>query len=286
MTLVLPLAAQEGPRDLSLVLLIGQSNMAGRGAITPEDQQPIPGVFMLNRDRRWVPAIDPLHWDKPQAGVGLGRTFARALTEAHPGAQIGLIPAAVGGTSLSQWAPGGALYNEALSRLREAQKSGKLVAILWHQGEAEAIDAKAASQYAQVWVPMMKQLRTDIGDPNIPIIAGEIGRFLYHRSKGRSKYSQTVNDQIDSLSQKLDHVGVVTSENLVHRGDEVHFNAESQRTFGERYAMVFFKLQPSWTTTPLAIAQIKASAARRPSDIPRSISEASALPGKVISTSK
>ena len=54
-----------------LFLLVGQSNMAGRGAVTEEDRNPDPRVLMLTRDRAWIPAADPLHFDKPKiAGVG------------------------------------------------------------------------------------------------------------------------------------------------------------------------------------------------------------------------
>src|SRR5689334_22089321 len=101
------------PRDLQLFLLIGQPNMAGRGAVEAQDREPIPRVFMLNKSDEWVPAVDPLHFDKPEiAGVGIGRTFARVLANADPAATIGLIPSAFGGTSLEEWKPDGKLYTE------------------------------------------------------------------------------------------------------------------------------------------------------------------------------
>ena len=64
------------PVDTSrhLFLLVGQSNMAGRGKVEPQDTVPIPRVLMLDKQRTWVPAVDPMHFDKPIAGVGLGRT--------------------------------------------------------------------------------------------------------------------------------------------------------------------------------------------------------------------
>ncbi|MEQ1853042.1 MAG: sialate O-acetylesterase, partial [Chthoniobacteraceae bacterium] len=55
-----------------LFLLVGQSNMAGRGVVTEEDRKPHPRVLMLNKADAWVPAIDPLHFDKSAAGVGIG----------------------------------------------------------------------------------------------------------------------------------------------------------------------------------------------------------------------
>jgi len=57
-------------------LLVGQSNMAGCGTVEAQDKTPHPRVLMLNMADAWVPAIDPLHFDKPAAGVGLGKTFA------------------------------------------------------------------------------------------------------------------------------------------------------------------------------------------------------------------
>ena len=57
--------------NLQVFLLIGQSNMSGRGVIGPEDREAIPRVFTFNKEMKWVPATDPLHFDKRQAGAGL-----------------------------------------------------------------------------------------------------------------------------------------------------------------------------------------------------------------------
>src|SRR5690606_40186479 len=82
------------PREnFHLFLLVGQSNMAGRGKITEGQNQPHPRVLMLTRDGKWAPAVDPLHFDKPTVvGVGVGRTFAEVIAEAKPDITIGLIP--------------------------------------------------------------------------------------------------------------------------------------------------------------------------------------------------
>ena len=42
--------------------------------------------------------VDPVHWDKPSAGVGLARSFAVEYLKHHPGASVGFIPAACGGS--------------------------------------------------------------------------------------------------------------------------------------------------------------------------------------------
>ena len=48
-------------------MLIGQSNMAGRGAVEAQDKKPHPRVLMLNKAGDWVPAVYPLHFDKSVA---------------------------------------------------------------------------------------------------------------------------------------------------------------------------------------------------------------------------
>jgi hypothetical protein len=106
-----PAPALPARESFHLFLLAGQSNMAGRGKVEPVDTTPIPRVLMLDRARAWVPAVDPMHFDKPVAGTGLGRSFAARVLESSPGTTIGLIPTAVGGTRIDLWQPGA--YDEA-----------------------------------------------------------------------------------------------------------------------------------------------------------------------------
>src|SRR5512137_970156 len=143
-------AAEPDPA-FHLSLLIGQSNMAGRGAADAESRKAHPRVAMLTKELRWEPATDPLHFDKPGAGVGPGLAFGRQMAEASPQARIGLVPCAVGGTSIKAWVPGAAdkatnthPYDDMLKRMQEAQKAGVLKGIIWHQGES---DRGSAGQY-------------------------------------------------------------------------------------------------------------------------------------------
>src|SRR4051794_37353264 len=88
-----PSASRPAPRStFDVVLLVGQSNMAGRGVVTAEDRVPVPQVWMLDRAGAWVPAVDPMHFDKPSAGVGPGRTFGIELAR-NTHHDVGLVPA-------------------------------------------------------------------------------------------------------------------------------------------------------------------------------------------------
>ncbi|MEM6312479.1 MAG: sialate O-acetylesterase, partial [Planctomycetota bacterium] len=163
---------QAGPpagEPIHLVLLAGQSNMAGRGEVGPEDLVAHPRVWMLDESGAWVPAVEPVHFDIPSlAGVGLGRTFAIRYAEANPGVHVGLIPAAEGGSPIESWQPGGVHgkrqarpYDTAIERTHHAQRAGRLVAILWHQGESDC-NADDAPHHHDRLVELIARFRNDL----------------------------------------------------------------------------------------------------------------------------
>lgn len=244
---VRPVAAQT-PKDIQVFLLIGQSNMVGRGQIEAQDAQPIPRVYSLNEKLEWQPAVDPLHWDNSRAGVGLGRAFARTLAQADPNTDIGLVPAASGGTSLQEWAPGGKLYEEAFRRLRAALASGTLRGILWHQGERDSRD-DSAMNYLQRLGEFFDRLRADLNAPYVPIVVGEIGEYLYTRADNAYPNALLINQQLALTPVSIHHTAFASSAGFGNIGDELHFDAASQREFGRRYALAFMSLDPSWGNT-------------------------------------
>jgi Domain of unknown function (DUF303). len=230
--------AADTPSDMQLFLLIGQSNMAGRGKVESADRQTHPRIFMFDQNNAWVPAQDPVHFDKPKiAGVGLCSEFARCVAAKDLAVNIGLIPCAVGGTSLDQWNPGDALYTNAVTRARAALKSGTLQAILWHQGEADCSEKKR-NTYPARFAAMIAQLRQDLGAEQVPVIVGELGRF-----EGKSGYL-AFNAMLPQVTNAVPRCALVSSEGLGANSDNVHFNAEALRAFGKRYFECYEKMKP------------------------------------------
>lgn len=231
------------PKDLDLFLLIGQSNMAGRGTVEDQDKVPIPHVYSLDKDLHWVPAVDPLHFDRPKLiGVGLGRSFARTLLAANPEASIGLIPAALGGSKLSQWEPGGELYTEAVRRARAAMRSGHLRGILWHQGESDTNSEEEARTYRDRFTAFLAALRKDLGAEDVPVVVGQLGEFF------EPPLAAVVNEQLATIPLHIRRTAFVSSAGLTDRGDRIHFNSASYREFGRRYALAYLSLDPTWGT--------------------------------------
>lgn len=222
-------------------LLWGQSNMAGRGEVLPEDRIPLPGILAWDDLREeWVPAIDPVFNDKPTAGSGLARSFARTIQSQFPERKIGLVPSAIGGSKLEEWAPGAHLFQRGLFQARRALKNGgELKGILWHQGEGDSGNEELANTYASRFAVTLREARTELGHASLPVVVGELGEFLkFH--KGVDYYG-VVNEQLQEICRSVSNVEWVSAAGGTDIGDTLHFNREAVITLGKRYAEAYLK---------------------------------------------
>jgi hypothetical protein len=222
-----------------LFLLAGQSNMAGRGFVEPADREPIPGVLALDATGAWVPARDPVHWDKPLAGVGLARSFAARYLERHPGVTVGIIPTACGGSPISTWAPGHYFeatlsypYDDALARSRHALSSGTLRGILWHQGETDS-KPDLAPVYEEALTRLIERLRRELAAPETPFVIGQLGQFA---AVPWDEARHAVDAAHRRIAATVPLTAFVRSDGLTSNPDNIHFDAASLREFGRRYA--------------------------------------------------
>jgi hypothetical protein len=228
-----------------LFLLLGQSNMAGRGVVEEQDRTPHPRVLMLSKEGQWVPATDPMHFDKPSVGVGLGKTFAQIVAEANPGETIGLIPCAVGGSPIDTWKPGVFYpatkcypWDDMAKRVALALPAGTLKGILWHQGESDC-KPELAQAYEAKLHDLVKRLRELVNAPTIPFIAGQMGKF---EGVPWTPESVIVDQAHQDLPKKVPHTAFVSAEGLKHKGDKIHFDSASFRELGKRYAAAYLKM--------------------------------------------
>jgi arylsulfatase A-like enzyme len=238
-----PTAAADEPQNLQIYVLMGQSNMAGRGLLEKTREPLHPKILMLTKEERWEPASEPLHFDKSIAGAGLGASFSLRMSAAEPQAMIGLVPCAVGGTPLSRWQKGADLYEQALKRIRAAQKAGIVRGVLWHQGENDALDLQQAESYGRRLAEMVNDLRQDTGNSQLPFVAGTLGDFLSDDAAGNPSHWRTVNAQLLLLPGLTSRTAIVDASGLKPKSDGVHFDTPSLRTLGERYATAMLKLQ-------------------------------------------
>ena len=209
------------------VLLIGQSNMVGTGdirTVAPVDDD---RIFMMRGDK-WVKMREPIFTNSGNVGIGIGGSFSKAFVETFD-CELGLIPAAVGGTSLADWAVGGELYNEAVRLARLAQESSEICAILWHQGEADQNNKNYAAQLKVILDRLIIDLRLD--PDKIVIVTGELF----------GTRSDAVHaSQLAQLGRNYENYGIAQSDGLTVHDVTTHFDAPSLRVFGYRYFDIFY----------------------------------------------
>ena len=219
-------------------LMIGQSNMAGRGYLNDVKQLYDEKIKMLVNGR-WQTMTEPINFDRPTSGIGLAASFAGAWRLKNDPEEIGLIPCADGGTSLDDWAVGGVLFENAVFQAKLALRTSKLTGILWHQGENDSFGGLSALYYDKLSV-IVDAFRQELDAADVPFITGGLGDFLIAGRYGKyfTEYQQ-VNDALLKFAETKPNCYFVTADGLSANQDGLHFDAISQRRFGIRYFKSF-----------------------------------------------
>jgi hypothetical protein len=228
--------------NLWVFILAGQSNMAGRGLVEPQDTIPNPRILSINAKNEIIIAKEPLHWYEPKlTGLDCGVSFARTLLSSLPDSvSILLLPTAIGGSSITQWLEDREHRGvHLLSNLREkallGMQYGQIKGILWHQGESDS-GAENLMVYAQRLTKLVAQFRDICKNPELRVIVGELGEFGGHPKRA------AVNKQLKKFVESDRHSAIISTQDLDHKGDGTHFNSKAQRLMGVRYAKAFFQL--------------------------------------------
>jgi hypothetical protein len=235
----------------AIYLLMGQSNMSGRGVLT----EIAPGTLDLDdriqlygNDGRWRKAAEPLDTAQGQIdkvssdpdGVGPGLAFAKAILKRHPGRPIGLVTCAKGGSAIGEWKRSterSTLYGSCLARAREAAPFGQIAGILWYQGETDARSEAAAQAWAGRFAEMIIQFRSDLGKPDLPVAVVGLGdQPRSGKYAGQFPAWSTVRESQERL--RLDHQVYVSAAGLPRNPDELHLNTDSQVRLGQALAKV------------------------------------------------
>jgi hypothetical protein len=210
-------------------LLLGQSNMAGWPAAQASDKVTNPRILSLGyTNNTWAVAVPPLH-EAWQGAIGPGDWFAKTIINELPEKDtIGLIPCAISGEKIETFMKsGGSKYNWIIERAKLAQaKGGVIDGILFHQGCSN----NGQADWPNKVNTLITDIKKDLGLGDIPVLAGEL---LY--SGGCAGHNTLVN----KLPSVVKNSYVISASGL--SGDPadswgLHFNHDSQVTFGKRYA--------------------------------------------------
>ena len=238
-----PVVIPSDREDFHIYLLMGQSNMSGNAVLTGMDTQTDPRILRLNRGNGWEIAKDPIS-PLYNPAVGPGMAFAKRLIEEKPGITVGLVSTAMGGTKISQWERGSALYESTKWRANVASGQGVIKGILWHQGEHDAIYGTDATVYGQKLQLLIDNLRMDLGNPDLPFI---VGGFAPSILKNKNHvWADTVWNRLKWVGENVHMAAYVPTYEVDELGDNLHFNASGQRQMGMRYANAMMALDGTW----------------------------------------
>ena len=232
-----PVRTGSSKQNTWVFIMAGQSNMAGRGTIEPQDTIASPRVFSINAAGQLIRALEPLHFYEPtRTGLDCGMSFAFELLKHIPDSvNLLIIPTAIGGSSLRQWL-GDSLYRgvHLLTNFREkaiwAQQYGQIKGIIWHQGESEA-NSKDLPFLTERLNGLFKTFRTITGNSKLPVVLGELGSY----STDQEIWNK-VNAGFREYVATDPHSALVGLSDLSDGGDKVHFNAAGLREMGKRFA--------------------------------------------------
>ncbi|XP_010515780.1 PREDICTED: probable carbohydrate esterase At4g34215 isoform X1 [Camelina sativa] len=253
--------SQTIPRNISIFILAGQSNMAGRGGVyndtatnttvwdgvIPQECRSNPSILRLTAKLKWEIAKEPLHVDidvNKTNGIGPGMSFADRLF--YRFGHVGLVPCSIGGTKLSQWQKGEFLYEETVRRAKAAVASsggGSYRGILWYQGESDTVDMVDASVYKKRLVKYFTDLRSDLDQPNLPIIQA-VAKISYYQSSCGVALATGAGPYLDAvrkaqLKTDLKNVYCVDAMGLPLEPDGLHLTTSSQVRLGQMIAQSF-----------------------------------------------
>lgn len=186
---------------LKLFILAGQSNMSGRGDLQQSGTNTNPNIYVFGNDYHWRLAAEPVddpsnQVDKVSEDIGPGfspsLSFATTILKQHPDMVIGLIPCAMGGSSICQWRrrlSDNSLYGSCLKRVRAASTMGDVAGLVFFQGESDALDPNKypeltpmPSKWGDAFAAFVRDLRIDLNLPELPVVFAQIGTNTISRS--------------------------------------------------------------------------------------------------------
>lgn len=208
----------------------GQSNVSGLATLELQDYGS--GAWLWNNSG-WAVADGALDrysnaYPQPNNNIGLSmvNSFGKQLAQAQARPLIGLVVNARPGSLIEAWRD--SLFMKLLVRLKDAEDlntGSQVKAICFQQGEGNY-------QNPWVWIPAVRILKAkadSVFGRDIPMIFGGIRSDLASL--------KPINDTIKHVVT-IPNCYYVSSDGLT-TFDTWHFDSESQRIFGLRFAAVY-----------------------------------------------
>ena len=260
--------------DVSVVLLAGQSNMAGAGNYDELEESLKNRIEKISNRVSLVSngkKIAPLSYfkNKPTEKYNFTKRFGPelliglTLAEKYPSKKFLLIKRSQGGTALyGAWNPNWTaekakavekskkqnvkLYSkhledihQNLNLLKEQGKTYKIIGLAWMQGENDAAREISATTYKENLKVLINSYRSEFNVKEMPFIIGQINSKY---GKFREKGPQMVRTFMEEVANEDNNASIIKTSmertwlDFPKHSDNVHYNAEGQKRLGIAFA--------------------------------------------------
>jgi hypothetical protein len=264
--------------DIQVVLLAGQSNMAGAGNFDELESAIIERIQKVSNRVSIVfngKLIETLSYydNKPSEKNNYTKRFGPELlmglilAENNSTKKYLLIKRSQGGTALyGAWNPNWTsekataiekgnkqevkLFSmhiediqQQLAILKSEEKTYKIIGLAWMQGENDATIMEAATSYASNLEVLVTKYRTIFNEEKMPFVLGQINSRY-----GVKEGAKIVRTQMESFVKSTDFTALIktsTNEDWLDypkHDDNVHYNTEGQVKLGTAFAIELLKL--------------------------------------------
>ena len=253
-----------------VIILAGQSNAEGYGFGDVESPyEPTPDVWCMNDDfsikklYTIAPAVEMVTKNEVQSHLGL--TFAAEYLKAGrltEGRKLLILRAASGGSGFAnnRWHLTDDLYIRMIDMIDtalELNPENRLVALLWHQGETDALAEAGFDLHYGNLSTLLSSVREKYGCENLPFIAGD---FVHHWSRTGVKTPEKcapVLQAIRAVCRDMGPAKFVETDGLFSNKeaydalkwnpggweDSIHFSRRGVYELGRRYFKAFSEIE-------------------------------------------
>jgi hypothetical protein len=247
------------PKEKVIVyLLIGHSNMGGVETRAPDNVAHARGwnYTWSTTPRAWVPAKEAPGSAKNGLSTrgegGPGMPFIKQMADAYPEYHIGVISNAsysstckgvntgnntsgIPVTENRYW-KGARLYNEILTAAKEVQADVTFGGIICMLGTVEATRSsdEIVASFSDDISQMAKDLRADLGLPNLPFMMGEYETGSSGEFATSLPWPGTVLAQTRLIPSKLPNSALISSQGVAMKDDHHYAWPAGQTEFAKR----------------------------------------------------
>lgn len=225
-----------------IYVIAGQSNASGTGKGHVQDGPEL-GVHLFANDENWKLAIHPIEDSTnslhpiTMTGINHGHSpwlaFGKVIYQ-KTGIPIGLIPTALGGSSISRWAVEDHAPGDLFINMRDMieRAGGKIAGVLWYQGESDT-NADGVKFYQKRFESFVSTLRTSVGNDKVPVLIGQLNRWI--DSSADDDCWSAIRELQRKASMDLEHVYMIPTIDC-SLSDAIHNSSQSNVIIGQRFA--------------------------------------------------